>query len=527
MATHKFPRNTIVRTLLCAAFLITILFASTNQAQAVGTFISAINRVDMVYDDKRDILYISDGGNILRYHLGTDTYLPPFTTGGNLGGIDISPDGNTLVVADRRRLETIVWVYVVDLQTEQITQLQFPRAFMEGGTYTVAFGSDGTVLSTSTFEGSGWIPLRRFNPLTGAVTTITDVRQNTMVTASGDMSIIGFAEENASDGPFGWYRISDGLLRRKRFTDGTGWFNYEIGVNHNGTQLAIPTFNGTYLADENLFEFNIIGQNGGNHPIGVAYHPVENLVHFAWASSTQVRTFDTTTFAQLAAYDFEYAFSPPGNHGFVHGRLKLSRDGSLLFCTVAGGVRYLRLYDPLSADSQSVNVNEDASTAITLTGDVGNGGAVSYVITSNPSHGTLSGVAPNLVYTPNPNYFGPDSFTFKTVYGMASSAEATVSITVDPVNEAPVALDDAATTVRTTPVNITVLANDSDADNDTLTVTAVTQGANGTATIINGGTSVSYRAKSGFTGTDTFTYTISDGHTGTATATVTVTVNKK
>jgi hypothetical protein len=398
---------------------------------------------------------------------------------------------------------------------------------MEGGTYTVAFANDATVLSTSTFEGSGWIPLRRFNPHTGDFNVITDVRQNTMVTASGDMRIIGFAEENASDGPFGYYRVADGLLRRKRFTDGTGWFNYEIGVNHNGTQLAIPTFNGTYLADENLFEFNIIGENGGNHPIGVVYHPVENTVFFAWASTTEVRAFDTTTFAQLAAYDFEYAFSPPGNHGFVHGRLKLSRDGSLLFCTVAGGVRYLRLYDPLTADSQSVSLNEDTSAAITLTGSVGNGGALSYVITSNPANGTLTGVAPNLVYTPNPNYFGPDSFTFKTLYGMASSAEATVSITVNAVNEAPVAVADAATTVRTTAVNIPVLANDSDADGDTLTVSAVTQSANGTVTIANDGTSVSYRARSGFIGTDTFTYTISDSHTGTATATVTVTVNKK
>jgi len=180
----------------------------------------------------------------------------------------------------------------------------------------------------------------------------------------------------------------------------------------------------------------------------------------------------------------------------------------------------------LTADSQSVTTNQNTSVPITLTGSVGNGGAISYVVTSNPSHGTLSGVAPNLIYTPATNYFGPDSFTFKTVYGSAFSAEATVSLTIN-AGAAPIAQADSATTIRNTTVNIPVLANDSDPDGDTLTITAVTQGANGTVTIINGGTRVTYRPKSGFIGTDSFTYTVSDGTGNTATATVTVTVNKK
>ena len=529
MTTHQFLRTTIVRTLLRAAILTTILLTSTNQAQAVGTFIPAPSRFDMVHDSKRDVLYISSGGSILRYHLGSDTFLPPFETGGNLGGIDISPNGNTLVVADRRRLETLVWVYVVDLQTEQITQLQFPRAFFEGGTFTVAFANDGLVLSTSLFEGSGWVPLRKFNPITGDWSQIDEVRQDTMITASGDMGIIGFAESNISDGRFGRYRVADGNLLRKTFEDGTGWFNYEIGVNRTGTQFAIPTFGGTFIADANLNKFHVIGSQSGNHPIGVVYHPVENTVYFAWVGTTQVRAFDTSSFAQTAAYDFEYTFTNPGNFAFVHGRLKTSRDGSLLFATVGGGVRYLRLYDPLTADSQSVSTNEDTSVPITLTGSVGNGGAISYMITSNPSHGTLSGVAPNLIYTPDTNYFGPDSFTFKTAYGAAFSSEATVSLTINPSSGAPpIAQADAATTTRNTTVNIAVLANDSDPDGDTLTITTVTQGANGgTVTITNGGTRVSYRPRSGFIGTDSFTYTVSDGDDGTATATVTVTVNKK
>lgn len=92
-------------------------------------------------------------------------------------------------------------------------------------------------------------------------------------------------------------------------------------------------------------------------------------------------------------------------------------------------------------------------------------------------------------------------------------------------NEPPVANDDAATTQETRPVTIAVLANDTDADGDALTLTGVTQPANGTATANADGT-VTYAPATNFSGTDTFTYSISDGHGGTATGNVTVTVGR-
>jgi len=151
MTTHQLTRIRIVRTLLCVAFLIAVLFSPTSQAHAEGTFIPAIARFDMVYDSQRDLLYITRGSSVLRYHLGSDSFIESFHINGRAGGIDISPDGNTLVVAD----QTSVRVHVIDLQTEQITPISFPPAFRETGIYTVAFSNDGAVLSTSLFSGSG------------------------------------------------------------------------------------------------------------------------------------------------------------------------------------------------------------------------------------------------------------------------------------------------------------------------------------------------------------------------------------
>lgn len=527
--SHRLAKQKFVQAFLRLTLLAALPICSIQTVVASGTFIPAPSRVDMVYDSGRDVLYITNGDSVLRYHLGSNSLMSPFTmSGSNLGGIDLSPDGTTLVVTDRRRLDTVVWVYVINLQTEQTQQVQMTRSFMEGGTYAVAYANDGTVLLTSTFEGSGWIPLRRLNPINGAWTQLTQVRHESMVTSSGDLGLIGFAEADSSDGPFGRYRVADGnLLKKSGYTDGTSWFNYEMGVNSNGTQYAIPTYNGTYICDANLVKYNLIGQYAGPQPIGVVYHPVENTVYFAWAQTTEVRAFDTSSFTQTATYDFEHTFVHPGNHAFTQGRLKMSRDGSLLFATVAGGVRYLRLYDSLVANSQIVNVSEDIPSPISLTGSVGNGGSVSYIITSNPSHGTLSGTAPHLVYTPHANYSGPDSLSFRARYGVASSADATVSVTVQPMNDSPVAQSDSASTPKNTAVTIAVVANDSDVDGDVLSVQSVTQGANGTVTITGGGTSVNYRPRNGFTGTDSFTYTVRDGNGGTATAMVTVTVMRK
>ena len=97
-----------------------------------------------------------------------------------------------------------------------------------------------------------------------------------------------------------------------------------------------------------------------------------------------------------------------------------------------------------------------------------------------------------------------------------------MTVTIGSVNDPPVAVDDAISTNEDTAVTISVLANDTDADGDTLTVASVTQGSHGA--VVNNGSNVRYTPSANFHGSDSFTYTISDGHGGTDTATVIVTI---
>jgi hypothetical protein len=176
------------------------------------------------------------------------------------------------------------------------------------------------------------------------------------------------------------------------------------------------------------------------------------------------------------------------------------------------------------AELQTVTIDEDTAVAITLTATDADGDSLTYAVTVQPGNGTLSGTPPYLNYTPNADYNGPDAFSFTASDGAATSGAASVDIAVKPINDAPQANDDEATTNEDTPVVIeNLLANDNDADNDALTITDYAPPANGALEQLEDG-SFRYTPNLNYFGDDSFNYTISDGNEGTAAATVRVTV---
>src|SRR5688572_5265672 len=126
-------------------------------AQTCGAFtpLNIANRTDYVFD-KAGTLYISTtGGNVVRYNTKTNSYLTPFAIGGSLAGIDLSPDGLTLAVADYSTQGANNRIHLVNTLTGVDTPVSFVRQSLESGTYMVAWGSDNQLLITSNFAGSG------------------------------------------------------------------------------------------------------------------------------------------------------------------------------------------------------------------------------------------------------------------------------------------------------------------------------------------------------------------------------------
>ncbi|NCQ69135.1 MAG: tandem-95 repeat protein [Microcystis aeruginosa W13-16] len=116
-------------------------------------------------------------------------------------------------------------------------------------------------------------------------------------------------------------------------------------------------------------------------------------------------------------------------------------------------------------------------------------------------------------YTPNTGFVGTDSFTYKVNDGLADSNITTVTLTVNPINDAPVANPDSYNTLRNTTLNIPaagVLNNDTDTENQPLTAVIETNPSNGNLTLNSDG-SFSYTPNTDFVGTDNFTYRANDG----------------
>jgi len=195
-------------------------------------------------------------------------------------------------------------------------------------------------------------------------------------------------------------------------------------------------------------------------------------------------------------------------------------------------------FKPLAEDDTAIT-DENSQLIVTAPGVLSNDSDLdvgdTLTVTSVDTSGTVGAVTAwnadgSFTYDPDEQFeylqagsSTTDSFTYMVSDSHGGNDAATVTITVNGVNDPPVAVNDSAITKKDTSVVIDVLSNDSDLDSgDILTVDSVTQGTNGS--VSHNGSYITYTPSAGFNGTDSFEYTVSDGKGGTDTATVNVTV---
>lgn len=167
---------------------------------------------------------------------------------------------------------------------------------------------------------------------------------------------------------------------------------------------------------------------------------------------------------------------------------------------------------PSAVDDRVATPADTPTTVTPASNDTDpDGDTLTVTAVTQPDNGTaVLNPDGTVTYTPATGFTGPDTFTYTVCdpSGLCDGAEITVDVEV-PVNEPPVAVDDIATADTATPEVITVLANDTDPETDTLFVASATKPANGTVSIGTDGT-ITYTSDAGFEGVDTFTYVACD-----------------
>ncbi|MDX1921357.1 MAG: Ig-like domain-containing protein, partial [Candidatus Caenarcaniphilales bacterium] len=389
-------------------------------------------------------------------------------------------------------------------------------------TYTISDGNGGT--DTATVN----VTINSVNDAPDAVNDSVSTSEDTPVTISvlandTDVENDSLTITAASQGTNGTTSIVGNQIKYtpKANYFGTDSFTYTISDGNGGTDTATVnvTINSVNDAPDAI---NDSVSTNEDTPVTISVlandTDVENNT-LTISSATQGTNGTTSIVGNQIKY------TPKANYFGTDTFTYTISDGNGGIDTATVNVTINSVNDAPDAVNDSVSTSEDTPVTISVLAndtDVENN-TLTITAATQGTNGTTSIVGNQIKYTPKANYFGTDTFTYTISDGNGGTDTATVNVTINSVNDAPDAINDSVSTNEDTPVTISVLANDTDVENNTLTITAATQGTNGTTSIV--GNQIKYTPKANYFGTDSFTYTISDGNGGTDTATVNVTIN--
>ena len=214
-------------------------------------------------------------------------------------------------------------------------------------------------------------------------------------------------------------------------------------------------------------------------------------------------------------------YTPNANFSGTDSFTFVANDGVTDLAPATASITVTAFDDPPVANAQSLATDEDTPLAVVLSGSDPEGLALSYAIAAAPQFGSLSGTAPSLTYTPNADFNGSDEFSFTVNDGAQDSQPALVSITVNPVDDAPQADAQAVVTDEDTPLAITLTGSDPEGATLSYNVTVAPQSGTLTGTAPN----LTYTPSADFAGSDEFSFTVNDGAQDSQPALVSITVN--
>jgi len=440
---------------------------------------------------------------------------------GNLSATDVDNSTLTYAIVTQPRKGSVT---ITNTATGAFTYVPAGN-----GSDTFSFRANDGILDSNTATVSIQI--------TAAVANTAPVASNGAVSAIEDTASAGTLTATDADGnPLTYRIITNGTKGTVTITNtSTGAYNYAPGVNLNGADsFTFRANDGS--ADSNLATVSVTIAPVNDPPVAnadTATIPFNTAVAIAVLANDVDPDLDALTVAGVtqapahgtaAITGNTITYSPGSGYSGPDVFKYIARDPSsansneaTVTVTVSGANQ------APTAEDQSVTTAEDTQKAIVLSGADPEGSPLTFAVVTPPAHGTLSGVAPSVTYSPALNYNGTDSFTFRASDGSIVSNTATVTITVTPVNDAPVASNGALTAAAGTATPGTLGATD--VDGNPLTFTLIALPKKGTISGLNVQTGqFTYTSNPGAKGSDSFTFSVSDGSLTSNVAKVTVTI---
>jgi hypothetical protein len=406
-------------------------------------------------------------------------------------------------------------------------------------TYTVSDGIGVTTTATATII---------VEALNDAPTTTND-----SVTLAEDNTVqIDVLANDTDDADTGNLRVASvGEASEGKVEIVMGYVFYTPNADYSGTDsftyVAIDSEDATTIGTVNL---TVNAQNDAPVTVNDVVTTEENTLALtidvigndtdAESDTLTLLEVGSASYGVVAIVDGKVTYTPTADYSgadtFTYVVGDLATDGITVQSKTIGTVNITvseTNLDPITVDDLKT-VSEDSSNnkvSVLVNDNDPNGNTLTLVDASQGAHGTTTTAGNDVMYTPDANYEGVDTFTYTVSDGKGGSKTGEVTVTVTGVNDAPTAVNDALGSVAVDQgiVKLDVLANDIDIDTgDSVTIKSV--GTNGITNLGNQVSisqgKISYNANTVTNGTDSFDYIITDGdETATATATLTLSSN--
>jgi hypothetical protein len=344
--------------------------------------------------------------------------------------------------------------------------------------------------------------------------TVTATSSNTALVSASGISFGGSGSNrtltvtpaaNANGSAVITVKVSDGSANTTDSFDLTVMSVNDIPVANDGSlstnedQASGGTLTGSDPVEASALTFSLVGANGG------ALHGTVAITNAATGA---------------------YTYTPAADYNGTDSLSFVANDGTDNSLAAQVTVTVDPVDDvPVATDDSAGSTNEDTAVVgiNVLANDSGLGDGGLVITFSNEVGGTASLVGNLVTFTPTADFNGAASFDYTVTDGDTDADTAHVTVTVDPVDDVPVATDDSAgsTIVNIALVGINVLANDSGLGDGGLVITFSNE-VGGTASLV--GNLVTFTPTLNFTGSASFDYTVTDGDTDADTGTVTVNV---
>jgi sugar lactone lactonase YvrE len=359
----------------------TISAKDTTNASIAGTQFSIFvhqgtpdlmlsNRRDMVFDRQRNLLYTSTGdGNIERYDRASQSLLSPIIIGSPLNGMDITPDGQYLLVADAVRRLTQGIIYKINLDTGTITTLKYDLAPGEGGAFEVVIAGNGKALISTANQTSALVPLRTLDLATDTFSTRMMIHGNADISRGESRDKLFVADEVDAAGPVYVYDVASDSFAITRNL-GSANTDSVSSVSRNGSLIATELGGGpaTILRSADLSTVT----NFPNITGGVFFDPTtDQLFGLDPTNYFIMYCYDTTDWSIKWQLDIRTLIvnSVPLRDGIM----AVSGDGKYLFISSANDPAVIKIHSTLAiAGPGDVAVGTASNYTVTVRNPAGN-----------------------------------------------------------------------------------------------------------------------------------------------------------